>query len=79
MIPVYSHRYLPAGRGGYGHPVLSMYQVVIGACHAVVVTDVDLARRVRDRCRLTGRFVLRSGRVADEYFDKYQFEADPAL
>jgi orotate phosphoribosyltransferase len=43
------------------------------------VTDLDLARRVRDRCRLTGRFVLRSGRVADEYFDKYQFEADPAL
>src|SRR5246127_2180370 len=52
---------------------------MIGACDAVVVTDVDLARRVRDRCRLTGRFVLRSGRVADEYFDKYQFEADPAL
>ena len=23
--------------------------------------------------------MLRSGRVADEYFDKYQFEADPAL
>jgi orotate phosphoribosyltransferase len=43
------------------------------------VSDADLARRVRDRCRLTGRFVLRSGRVADEYFDKYQFEADPAL
>ena len=53
--------------------------MVIGACDAVVVTDVDLARRVRDRCRLTGRFVLRSGRVAAEYFDKYQFEADPAL
>jgi orotate phosphoribosyltransferase len=44
-----------------------------------VVSDADLAHRVRDRCRLTGRFVLRSGRVADEYFDKYQFEADPAL
>jgi orotate phosphoribosyltransferase len=43
------------------------------------VSDADLARRVRDCCRLTGRFVLRSGRVADEYFDKYQFEADPAL
>ncbi|MEV4072947.1 orotate phosphoribosyltransferase [Nonomuraea fuscirosea] len=40
---------------------------------------MDLARRVRDRCRLSGRFVLRSGRVAEEYFDKYQFEADPAL
>ncbi|WP_106234077.1 orotate phosphoribosyltransferase [Nonomuraea fuscirosea] len=43
------------------------------------MTDVDLARRVRDRCRLSGRFVLRSGRVAEEYFDKYRFEADPAL
>src|SRR3984957_21075969 len=53
--------------------------MVIGACDAVVVTNVDLARRLRDHCRLTGRFVLRSGRVADEYFDKYQFEADPAL
>jgi len=30
-------------------------------------------------CRLRGQFVLRSGRIADEYFDKYQFEADPAL
>jgi len=28
---------------------------------------------------LTGSFVLRSGRTTDEYFDKYQFEADPAL
>lgn len=43
------------------------------------MTDADLARRVRDCCRLTGSFVLRSGRTADEYFDKYQFEADPAL
>jgi orotate phosphoribosyltransferase len=43
------------------------------------VSIVDLARQVRARCRLTGRFVLRSGRVADEYFDKYQFEADPVL
>lgn len=54
-------------------------QVVIGACDAVVVTNEDLARRVRDCSLLTGRFVLRSGRVAEEYFDKYQFEADPAL
>ena len=29
--------------------------------------------------RLTGEFVLRSGRTATEYFDKYQFEADPVL
>jgi orotate phosphoribosyltransferase len=45
----------------------------------LVVTDSDLARQVRDVSRLTGEFVLRSGRVATEYFDKYQFEADPEL
>ena len=28
---------------------------------------------------LTGTFVLRSGRTADHYFDKYRFESDPAL
>lgn len=39
----------------------------------------DLATAVRDRCRLTGQFLLRSGRTATEYFDKYQFEADPVL
>ncbi|WP_030299379.1 SMI1/KNR4 family protein [Streptomyces katrae] len=29
MVPVCSHRYLPAGRGTYGHRVLSMYQTDI--------------------------------------------------
>ncbi|WBB70851.1 hypothetical protein [Micromonospora sp. WMMD812] len=29
MVPVFGHRYLPAGRGTYGHPVLSMYQTDI--------------------------------------------------
>jgi orotate phosphoribosyltransferase len=43
------------------------------------VTDSDLARHVRAVSRLTGEFVLRSGRTANEYFDKYQFEADPEL
>lgn len=43
------------------------------------MTSLDLAREVHDRCRLTGRFVLRSGRIADVYFDKYQFESDPVL
>ncbi|WP_212997883.1 orotate phosphoribosyltransferase [Winogradskya consettensis] len=43
------------------------------------MTDSDLARQVRDVSRLTGEFVLRSGRTATEYFDKYQFEADPVL
>jgi orotate phosphoribosyltransferase len=43
------------------------------------VTDSDLARRVNEVARLTGTFTLRSGRTATEYFDKYQFEADPVL
>ncbi|RKR91476.1 orotate phosphoribosyltransferase [Micromonospora pisi] len=43
------------------------------------MTLSDLAQRVDAVARLTGRFVLRAGRVADEYFDKYRFEADPLL
>jgi orotate phosphoribosyltransferase len=40
---------------------------------------LQLARDLDSRCRLRGEFVLRSGEVASEYFDKYLFEADPAL
>lgn len=39
----------------------------------------DLARRIYDVAHLTGTFTLRSGRVSNEYFDKYQFESDPVL
>lgn len=39
----------------------------------------ELAHRVNAIARLTGTFTLRSGQVAHEYFDKYRFEADPAL
>ncbi|MGQ5262374.1 orotate phosphoribosyltransferase [Micromonospora sp. ZYX-F-536] len=42
-------------------------------------TTATLARDIDATCRLTGQFVLRSGRTADEYFDKYRFEADPHL
>ena len=41
--------------------------------------DPDLARDIDALCRLTGEFTLRSGQVSHEYFDKYLFEADPAL
>ncbi|GIG62941.1 hypothetical protein Lfu02_73130 [Longispora fulva] len=37
MVPVYSHRYLPAGRGQFRHPVLSMHQTDI------IVYGLDLA------------------------------------
>jgi orotate phosphoribosyltransferase len=40
---------------------------------AALAADVDRA------ARLKGSFKLRSGQVSDEYFDKYRFEADPAL
>lgn len=40
---------------------------------------VRLARDLDMCCRLRGEFVLRSGRRADEYFDKYLFESDPQL
>ncbi|MCU1449554.1 MAG: orotate phosphoribosyltransferase, partial [Acidimicrobiales bacterium] len=44
------------------------------------VTDKgELGRRVYDAAHLTGTFTLRSGVVSNEYFDKYRFEADPAL
>jgi orotate phosphoribosyltransferase len=43
------------------------------------VDDTDLARRVYDAAHLTGEFVLRSGTVSNEYFDKYLFEAEPRL
>src|SRR5580658_2195639 len=39
----------------------------------------DLAQRINAVSRLEGSFVLRSGQLATHYFDKYRFEADPAL
>jgi orotate phosphoribosyltransferase len=43
------------------------------------MSPVTLAARVFAASHLTGTFVLRSGRTADHYFDKYRFESDPAL
>jgi orotate phosphoribosyltransferase len=38
-----------------------------------------LADSINTIARLTGTFTLRSGQIATEYFDKYRFEAQPAL
>jgi orotate phosphoribosyltransferase len=43
------------------------------SARALLAADVDRA------ARLKGSFKLRSGQISDEYFDKYRFEADPAL
>ena len=39
----------------------------------------QLAAAITAVSRLTGEFRLRSGQIATEYFDKYQFEARPDL
>ncbi|MCP6758473.1 MAG: hypothetical protein NHB32_06800 [Fischerella sp. CENA71] len=39
----------------------------------------ELAKQIYAVSHLSGSFKLRSGRISNEYFDKYQFEADPAL
>jgi orotate phosphoribosyltransferase len=41
--------------------------------------DEFLAREINAVSRLEGSFVLRSGRTATHYFDKYRFESSPAL
>ena len=38
-----------------------------------------LAKRIYEISHLEGEFVLRSGKVSNEYFDKYLFEADPLI
>jgi len=38
-----------------------------------------LAKRIYDAAHITGEFLLRSGVKSNEYFDKYLFEANPAL
>ena len=38
-----------------------------------------LAREIYKASYITGEFVLRSGQVSNEYFDKYLFESDPAI
>lgn len=39
----------------------------------------ELARKIYDVSHITGEFELRSGQISNEYFDKYLFEAQPAL
>jgi hypothetical protein len=54
MIPVYSHRYLPAGRGTSGHPVLSVMKTDI------VSYGADLETYIRHEF---GRETLAPGRA----------------
>jgi orotate phosphoribosyltransferase len=39
----------------------------------------ELGRKIFDVSHLTGEFLLRSGAISNEYFDKYRFESKPIL
>ncbi|MEV6230076.1 hypothetical protein AB0L88_19680 [Saccharopolyspora shandongensis] len=41
MVPVYAHRFLPAGRGSFGHPILSVWGTDIICYGADLIDYVD--------------------------------------
>jgi orotate phosphoribosyltransferase len=43
------------------------------------MTRKELAQSIYNVAHLKGEFLLRSGAISNEYFDKYQFEAQPKL
>lgn len=38
-----------------------------------------LAKKIFETAHITGEFLLRSGKISNEYFDKYLFESKPEL
>lgn len=43
------------------------------------MTSQLLAAEIYKASYITGEFLLRSGKISNEYFDKYQFESNPKL
>ena len=43
------------------------------------MTKNELGKKVYEVSHLTGEFLLRSGKISNEYFDKYQFESRPEI
>jgi orotate phosphoribosyltransferase len=39
----------------------------------------ELGKKIYDVAHITGEFLLRSGKISNEYFDKYKFESLPEL
>ena len=39
----------------------------------------ELGMKIYETSHITGEFLLRSGQISNEYFDKYKFESDPVL
>lgn len=43
------------------------------------MTKKELGKEIYNTAHLTGEFLLRSGQISNEYFDKYLFESVPSL
>jgi orotate phosphoribosyltransferase len=43
------------------------------------MTRTELAKKIYKASHITGEFILRSGQISNEYFDKYLFEGEPQL
>ncbi|MHC5832812.1 MAG: hypothetical protein ACYT04_96720, partial [Nostoc sp.] len=43
------------------------------------IVKSEIAKQIYTVSHLAGSFKLRSGKISNEYFDKYQFEAEPIL
>ncbi|MBL4575296.1 MAG: orotate phosphoribosyltransferase [Opitutaceae bacterium] len=43
------------------------------------MTREELGKAIYESCNIKGEFLLRSGKTATEYFDKYLFEANPII
>ena len=39
----------------------------------------ELGKKIYDVAHITGEFLLRSGKISNEYFDKYKFESIPEI
>jgi orotate phosphoribosyltransferase len=44
-----------------------------------MMNHTALAEKVYKSCHLTGEFKLRSGKISNEYFDKYRLESNPEI
>jgi orotate phosphoribosyltransferase len=65
---------IQAGFGG-----TRIRQVTLGQADGTPEGSAALAGAIYARSHLHGEFLLRSGAVSKEYFDKYLFESDPAM
>ena len=43
------------------------------------MTKEQVAKKIYELSHITGEFLLRSGQISNEYFDKYLFEANPEV